>query len=177
MTSDSNSTRPPGQDAEVATGVPRTDAGAGPVDASVVPVGTFAAGQSADGRHVAATTAPRGSFAAGQADEVAREMIRPEVTQVPRPGPSPHAAQHMQDATSDLTFRPPDGPARRRADEAWEAVLREELVKLRRRSPSGPRVVPASRQGPYGEPGGPGPDASPPETAETSPHAQSQHAD
>jgi hypothetical protein len=83
----------------------------------------------------------------------------------------------MQDATSDLTFRPPDGPARRREDEAWEAVIREELVKLRRRSRNGPRVVPASRQGPYGERGGPGPDASSPEAAETSPHARSQHAD
>jgi hypothetical protein len=73
MTSDTNSLRPLGQDAEVATRVPRTDADAGHVDASVVPVGTFAAGQSTDGRHVAATTAPRGSFAVGQADEVAPE--------------------------------------------------------------------------------------------------------
>jgi len=78
-------------------------------------------------------------------------MIRPEVTQVPRFGPSPHASQHMHDATSDLTFRPPGGPARRRKDEAWEAVIRAELLELRRRSPSGPRVVPASRQGSYGE--------------------------
>jgi hypothetical protein len=51
----------------VATAVPRTDADA--VDVTVVPVGTFAAGQSGDGRHVAATTAPHGSFAAGQAEE------------------------------------------------------------------------------------------------------------
>jgi hypothetical protein len=81
-------------------------------------------------------------------------MIRPEVTQVPRSGRSPHASQHMQDV-SDLTFGPPGGPARRREDEAWEAVIREELVELRRRSPSGPRVVPASRQGSYGERDGP----------------------
>ena len=77
--------------------------------------------------------------------------MRPEVTQVPRFGRAPHASQHMQDATSDLIFRPPSGPARRREDEEWEAVIREELVELRRRSPSGPRVVPASRQGSYGE--------------------------
>lgn len=63
-------------------------------------------------------------------------MIRPEVTQVPRSGPSPHAA--------DLTFRARRTSARRR-DEAWEAVTREELVKQRRLSPSGPRVAHASR--------------------------------
>jgi hypothetical protein len=63
-------------------------------------------------------------------------MIRPEVTQVPRSGPSPHA--------EDLTLPPAGGPARGRDDEAWEAVIREELVKLRRRSPSAP-VVPGSR--------------------------------
>jgi hypothetical protein len=82
-------------------------------------------------------------------------MIRPEVTHLPRFGRSPHGSQHMQDATSDLIFRPPGGPAQRRDDEAWEAVIREELVELRRRSPSGPRVVPASRQGSYGERDGP----------------------
>jgi hypothetical protein len=75
-------------------------------------------------------------------------MIRPEVTQIPRSGPSPHASPDMQDVTSDLTFLPPGGPVRRREDQAWESVIREELVKLRRRSPSGPRVVPASRQRP-----------------------------
>jgi hypothetical protein len=52
----------------------------------------------------------------------------------------------MQDPTSDLTFRPPPENRTRRDDEAWEAVVREELIKLRRRSPSGPRVVPASRE-------------------------------
>jgi hypothetical protein len=104
-------------------------------------------------------------------------MIRPEVTQVSRSGPSPHASQHQQDAISDLTFRPPGGPARRREGEAWEAVIRAELVKLRRRWPSGPRVVPASRQGPDGGRGGRGPHASSPEATETSPQAPSPSAD
>jgi hypothetical protein len=54
----------------------------------------------------------------------------------------------MPDPTSDLTFRPESTRRPRRDDEAWEAVVREELVKLRRRSPSGPRVVPASRRAP-----------------------------
>ena len=52
----------------------------------------------------------------------------------------------MPDPTSDLTFRPESVRRARRDDEAWEAVVREELVKLRRRSPSGPRVVPVSRE-------------------------------
>jgi hypothetical protein len=52
----------------------------------------------------------------------------------------------MPDPTSDLTFRPESIRRAPRTDEAWEAVVREELVKLRRRSPSGPRVVPASRE-------------------------------
>jgi hypothetical protein len=52
----------------------------------------------------------------------------------------------MSDPTSDLTFRPDSTRRHRREDEAWEAVVREELVKLRRRSPRGPRVVPASRE-------------------------------
>ena len=117
MTSDTNRSRSRAQDAEVATGARRADADTVHVDAGdVVPVGTFAAGQSADGRHITATTAPQGSFAEGQEDEVAaRAMIRPEVTQGPRPGASPHAS--------------------------------------------------------------PGQDESSPEAAETSPHAQSQHAD
>jgi hypothetical protein len=51
----------------------------------------------------------------------------------------------MPDPTSDLTFRPESVRRVRRDDEAWEAVVREELVKLRRRSPRGPRVTPASR--------------------------------
>jgi hypothetical protein len=52
----------------------------------------------------------------------------------------------MSDPSSDLTFRPESTRRARRHDEAWEAVVREELVKLRRRSPSGPSVVPASRE-------------------------------
>jgi hypothetical protein len=52
----------------------------------------------------------------------------------------------MPDPTSDLTFRPDSGHRARRNDETWEALVREELVKLRRRSPSGPRVIPASRE-------------------------------
>jgi hypothetical protein len=63
----------------------------------------------------------------------------------------------MPDPTSDMTFRPDSARRARRDDEAWEAVVREELVKLRRRSPRGPRVVPASRQ-----PAPDTPDGSPP---------------
>jgi hypothetical protein len=63
----------------------------------------------------------------------------------------------MPDPNSDLTFRPDTVRRARRNDEAWEAVVREELVKLRRRSPSGPPVVPASRQ-----PAPDTPDAAPP---------------
>jgi hypothetical protein len=54
----------------------------------------------------------------------------------------------MADPTSDMTFRPDSVRRLRRDDEAWEAVVREELVKLRRRSPRGPRVIPASRDAP-----------------------------
>ncbi len=63
----------------------------------------------------------------------------------------------MPDPTSDLTFRPESVRRARRDDEAWEAVVREELAKLRRRSPGGPRVVPASR-----EPAADVPEPSPP---------------
>jgi hypothetical protein len=49
----------------------------------------------------------------------------------------------VSDPTSDLTFRPESIRRVRRDDEAWEAVVREELTKLRRRSPGGSRVVPA----------------------------------
>jgi hypothetical protein len=87
-------------------------------------------------------------------------MIRPRVTQVPRSGPSPHAA--------DLAFRPPGPLAPRREDEAWQTVIREELVKLRRRSPSGSQVVPASRhadsrpaEGPAADEGPGAPEPSP----------------
>jgi hypothetical protein len=63
----------------------------------------------------------------------------------------------MQDPTSDLTFRPQSPPVPRRDDAAWEAVVREELLKLRRRTPRAPRVVPASRA-----PAPTDPDATPP---------------
>ena len=64
----------------------------------------------------------------------------------------------MTDPTSDLTFRPHPAPRPRRDNEAWEAVVREELMKLRRRTPSRRRVVPASRE-------------AAPDDAETSPPA------
>jgi hypothetical protein len=73
MTSDKNSSRSHAKKAEVANEVLRTHADSGELDATVVPVGTFAAGQSADGRHVTASTAPEGSFAAGQEEEAAPE--------------------------------------------------------------------------------------------------------
>ena len=66
----------------------------------------------------------------------------------------------MSDPTSDLTFRPESVRRFRRDDEAWEAVVREELAKLRRRSPATPRVVPASRP-----PADDRPDAPPPAAA------------
>ena len=56
----------------------------------------------------------------------------------------------MHDPTSDMTFRPQAGHRPRRDDEAWEAIVREELLKLRRRTPRGQRVVPASREGARG---------------------------
>ena len=52
----------------------------------------------------------------------------------------------MSDPMSDLTFRPSPADRPRPTDAAWEAVVREELMKLRRRSPGGPRVVPATRE-------------------------------
>jgi hypothetical protein len=52
----------------------------------------------------------------------------------------------MHDPTSDLTFRPQSSPPPRRDDAAWEAVVREELLKLRRRTPRAARVVPATRR-------------------------------
>jgi hypothetical protein len=68
MTSDMKTSR--SHDPDAAAAIPRADADdAVTGDATVVPVGTFAAGQSVEGRHVAATTAPQGSFAEGQADE------------------------------------------------------------------------------------------------------------
>ncbi|MEA2228830.1 MAG: hypothetical protein QOF04_2460 [Solirubrobacteraceae bacterium] len=67
----------------------------------------------------------------------------------------------MSDSTSDVTFRPTSGSRPRRNDDAWEAVVREELNKLRRRSPAAQRVVPASRPRTLSdEPGGSPPDAA-----------------
>ncbi len=67
----------------------------------------------------------------------------------------------MSDPTSDLPFRPESGRRFRRDDDAWEAVVREELAKLRRRSPGGPRVVPASARPEHPEV----PDSTPPAAA------------
>jgi hypothetical protein len=66
----------------------------------------------------------------------------------------------MSDPTSDLTFRPESVRRFRRDDEAWEAVVREELAKLRRRSPAGPRLRPAGSR-----PGPDAPDSTPPAAA------------
>lgn len=51
----------------------------------------------------------------------------------------------MSDPMSDVTFRPERSPRRRPSGQAWEAVVREELLKLRRRSPTPTRVVPVRR--------------------------------
>jgi hypothetical protein len=51
----------------------------------------------------------------------------------------------LSDTTSDLTFRPAAPSRRFRNDDSWEAVVREELRKLRGRSPAAMRVVPARR--------------------------------
>jgi hypothetical protein len=51
----------------------------------------------------------------------------------------------MSDPMSDVTFRPEPSPRRRQKGQAWEAVVREELLKLRRRTPTTTRVVPARR--------------------------------
>ena len=67
MSSETRTSRSGFEDAEGATAALRTDADA--VDATVASVGTFAAGQSVDGRYVAVTAAPQGSFAAGQAED------------------------------------------------------------------------------------------------------------
>jgi hypothetical protein len=55
-------------------------------------------------------------------------------------------ALSLSDPTSDLTFRPATPSRRFRHDDSWEAVVREELRKLRGRSPSAMRVVPARRR-------------------------------
>ena len=65
----------------------------------------------------------------------------------------------MPDPMSDLTFRPSPDDRPRRTDASWEAVVREELLKLRRRSPGGPRVVPVTRE-PTGETTDPPPPAA-----------------
>ena len=61
--------RSPSRDADVAAVVPHTDADPRGAEVSVATVGTFAAGQSADGRYVVAAEAPEGSFADGQTEE------------------------------------------------------------------------------------------------------------
>ena len=79
MTRDDKTFLPRATDSAAVTGVPRAEFTE--VDATVVPVGTFAAGQSADGRYVAVTVAPQGDFAEGQADEDA--TIPPETAEAP----------------------------------------------------------------------------------------------
>lgn len=69
MTNEMDTSRSRSEDAEAAAAVARTDDDAVNVDATVVPVDTFAAGQSANGRYLAATAAPQGSFADGQLQE------------------------------------------------------------------------------------------------------------
>jgi hypothetical protein len=64
MTSPTNPSRR-SRDPEAA----RDDVEAVDLDATVAPVGTFAAGQSEDGRYVAVTTAPQGNFAVGEAED------------------------------------------------------------------------------------------------------------
>jgi hypothetical protein len=66
----------------------------------------------------------------------------------------------MSDPSPDLPFRPESVRRFRRDDEAWEAVVREELAKIRRRSPGGPRVVPAA-----GRPARDVPESTPPAAA------------
>ena len=63
----------------------------------------------------------------------------------------------MSDPLSDVTFRPEPSPRRRQKGQAWEAVVREELLKLRRRTPTTTRVVPVRRV-----PATPDPDPEPP---------------
>jgi hypothetical protein len=72
------------QHPEPATARPRTGLDAIDADATVVPVGTFAAGQSEDGRYVAVTAAPQGSFADGQAEN--DETTSPEAAPPSRAG-------------------------------------------------------------------------------------------
>jgi hypothetical protein len=69
MTSEPDRSRSRPKHTDAASAVPHTDADVVEVDATVMPVGTFAAGQSDDGRYVAVTAAPQGRFADGQAEE------------------------------------------------------------------------------------------------------------
>ena len=57
------------RDADVVAAVPHTDTNRRDAKVSVAEVGTFAAGQSAEGRYVVATEAPEGSFSEGQAEQ------------------------------------------------------------------------------------------------------------
>jgi hypothetical protein len=68
---DPKTPRPPAstRDATVAAVAADTDHSHRDADLSVSTVGTFAAGQSDDGRYVVAAEAPQSSFAAGQAEE------------------------------------------------------------------------------------------------------------
>jgi hypothetical protein len=61
--------RSPSRDADAAPVVPQTAADHRDAEVSVATLGTFAAGQSADGRYVVAAEAPEGSFADGQTEE------------------------------------------------------------------------------------------------------------
>jgi len=88
MTNARDTSRSRPLDADVVSRVPGADAV--DVDTTVLPVGTFAAGQSADGRYVAVTAAPQGGFAAGQAEE--DEPISPETAE-----PSPEAQPSRSD--------------------------------------------------------------------------------
>ena len=82
-----NTPRSRSLDAELVTGTPRVDAV--DVDATIVPVGTFAAGQSPDGRYVAVTAAPQGDFAAGQAEH--DPAISPGATEASPEAQSPRS--------------------------------------------------------------------------------------
>lgn len=48
----------------------------------------------------------------------------------------------MPESPFDVAFRPQSPRRARRGNQAWEAVVREELLKLRRRSTSGPDAAP-----------------------------------
>jgi hypothetical protein len=87
VTNVTNGARSRSQDAEKSPAVPRTDADAVNVDATVLPVGTFAAGQSEDGRYLAVTGAPQGSFAEGLAEEASS----PEAAETSPKAPPPRA--------------------------------------------------------------------------------------